>query len=89
MKDIITLLKPRIRSIINSGLSNNSRRGFYKLILLGTIGIGFWCGIFAVSLRVLLYFKGIEEIGNILAFKHLSKIIITYLALLIFISILI
>ena len=88
MKDILTLLKPRIRSIINSGLSNNSRRGFYKFILLGTIGIGFWCGVFAVSFRVLLYFKGIEEIGDILAFKLLSMIIITSFALLIFSSIL-
>jgi ABC-2 type transport system permease protein len=88
MKDIITLLKPRIRSIINSGLSNNNRRGFYKVILLGTIGLGFWCGVFAVSFRVLLYFKGIEEIGDILAFKLLSMIIITSFALLIFSSIL-
>jgi len=88
MKDIIILLKPRIRSIINSGVSNNNGRGFYKLVLLGTIGIGFWCGIFAVSLKVLLYFKGIEEIGDILAFKLLSMIIITSFALLIFSSIL-
>ncbi|MBW1814610.1 MAG: hypothetical protein JRJ39_13350, partial [Deltaproteobacteria bacterium] len=88
MKDIVTLLKPRIRSILNSGLSNNSRRGFYKFILLGTIGIVFWCGVFAVSFRVLLYFNGIEEIGDILAFKLLSMIIITSFALLIFSSIL-
>jgi ABC-2 type transport system permease protein len=88
MKDIITLLKPRIRSIINSSISKNGKTGFYKLILLGTIGVGFWCGVFAVSYRVLLYFKGIEEIGDILAFKLLSMIIITSFALLIFSGIL-
>lgn len=88
MKDIITLLRPRIRSIANSGPSKNSKTGFYKFLLLGTIGAGFWCGVFAVSFRVLLYFKGIEDIGDILAFKLLSMIIITSFALLIFSSIL-
>jgi ABC-2 type transport system permease protein len=45
-------------------------------------------GIFAVSLRVLTYFRGIEEIGNILGYKLLSMILIVSFALLIFSNIL-
>lgn len=88
MKEILTLLTPRFRSMINSGLSNGSKKSFYKYLLLGIIGLIFWCGIFAVSLRVLIYFKSIEDIGDILAFKLLSMIILTSFALLIFSSIL-
>jgi len=45
-------------------------------------------GIFAVALRVLTYFRGIEEIGDILGHKLLSMILIVSFALLIFSSIL-
>ena len=59
-----------------------------KLLLFGGIGFAFWGGIFAVSFRVLRYFKGVEELGDLLAFKLLSMILITLLSLLIFSSIL-
>ncbi len=59
-----------------------------KLLLFGGIGFAFWGGIFAVSFRVLHYFKGVEELGHLLAFKLLSMILITLLSLLIFSSIL-
>jgi len=88
MIKIITLLKPRFWSIKNMGLSGNKKGLWLKVILLGGIGIFFWGGLFAVSLRVLMYFKGIEEIGDILAFKLLAMLFITSFALLIFSSIL-
>jgi len=59
-----------------------------KLLLFGGIGLAFWGGIFAVSFKVLRYFKGVEELGYLLAFKLLSMILITLLSLLIFSSIL-
>jgi ABC-2 type transport system permease protein len=88
MNDVITLLKPRITSIRNGGLANSQSSRLFKLLLLGTIGVLFWGGLFAVSLRVLYYFKGIEEIGDILGYKLLSMILLTSFALLIFSSIL-
>ena len=57
-------------------------------MLISTIGSIFWAGLFAVSLRVLSYFKGIEDIGDILALKLLSMMLITSFVLLIFSSIL-
>jgi ABC-2 type transport system permease protein len=88
MNDIITLLKPRISSIRNSGFSKKSRGRKMKFLLIGIIGLVFWAGLFAISLRVLSYFKGIEDIGDILAFKLLSMLLITSFVLLIFSSIL-
>jgi len=88
MKDIITLLKPRLWSARNKTFTENNRRISFKLLLLGTAGVLFWAGIFAVSLRVLKYFRSIEGLGDIVAFKLLSMIFITSFALLIFSSIL-
>jgi len=88
MNEILTLLKPRLWTLTNRSLKKNARGGLLKLFLFGIIGLLFWIGIFAVSLRVLTYFRGIEEIGNILGYKLLSMILIVSFALLIFSSIL-
>jgi ABC-2 type transport system permease protein len=88
MKDVITLLKPRMLSFKNKGLTINNRGGLFKLLLFGAAGILFWSGIFAVSLRVLGYFKGIAELGDILSYKLLSMVLLTLFSLLIFSSIL-
>jgi ABC-2 type transport system permease protein len=88
MNEVLTLLRPRLISLKNGGQATNKNARHAKLLLLGTIGALFWGGLFAISLRVLHYFKGIEEIGDILGFKLLSMILITSFALLIFSSIL-
>ncbi|MFC1515949.1 hypothetical protein ACFL7E_04225 [Thermodesulfobacteriota bacterium] len=88
MRQIITLLKPRVLSFKNKRVSKDNSRGMSTLWLFGVVGIIFWSGIFAVSLRVLVYFKNIEELGEILALKLLSMILITLFSLLIFSSIL-
>ena len=88
MSDILTLLKPRIWPLVNRSARKNARGGLFKAFFFGTIGLLFWLGIFAIALRVLTYFKGIEEIGDILGYKLLSMILIVSFALLIFSSIL-
>jgi ABC-2 type transport system permease protein len=88
MNDILTLLKPRIWPLSNRSVRKNTRGGLLKLFFFGIIAIFFWMGIFVVALRVLTYFKGIEEIGDILGYKLLSMILIVSFALLIFSSIL-
>jgi len=88
MKDILTLLKPRIWPLANRSVRRNAPGSLLKLFFFGTIGLVFWLGIFMVALRVLTYFKGIEEIGDILGYKLLSMILIVCFALLVFSSIL-
>jgi ABC-2 type transport system permease protein len=88
MNDVLTLLKPRIWPLRHRGRLKNTRDGRFKVFLLGTVGVLFWGGVFAVSLRILSYFKGIEDIGDILGYKLLSMILIISFALLVFSSIL-
>jgi ABC-2 type transport system permease protein len=89
MNDILTLVRPRLLSFKNASFFRGKKQGsLMKLLLFGGIGFAFWGGIFAVSFRVLQYFKGVEELGHLLAFKLLSMILITLLSLLIFSSIL-
>jgi hypothetical protein len=87
MNEVLTLLKPRIWPLRKRGLKANGNSKA-RLLLLGAIGLLFWCGIFAVSWRVLIYFKGIEDIGDILGYKLLSMMLVVSFALLLFSSIL-
>jgi ABC-2 type transport system permease protein len=88
MNDVLTLFRPRIWPIKNHGISKANGKSGARFLLLGTIGLLFWCGIFAVSWRVLVYFKGIEDIGDILGYKLLSMMLVVSFALLLFSSIL-
>lgn len=85
MNQVITLLKPRLWSLKNHNIDN---RADIRLYLFGGIGLIFWAGIFAVSYRVLTYFQQVEDIGDILANKLLSMVLLTFFSLLIFSSIL-
>ncbi len=88
MNEVLTLLKPRIWPLKNRGLSRANGNSHARLLLLGSFGLLFWGGIFAVSWRVLIYFKGIEDIGDILGYKLLSMMLVVSFALLLFSSIL-
>ena len=88
MNDVLTLLKPRIWPLKHRSLAKGNGKSGARFFLLGSFGLLFWCGIFAVSWRVLIYFKGIEDIGDILGYKLLSMMLVVSFALLLFSSIL-
>ncbi len=88
MNEVLTLFKPRIWPLKNRGFSKANGKSSARFFLLGTFGLLFWCGIFVVSWRVLIYFKGIEDIGDILGYKLLSMMLVVSFALLLFSSIL-
>lgn len=89
MREVLTLLKPRFLSFKNSGISKNEKGRKLRFFLLGTIGLGFWGGTFIILYRILTYFQGVEDFGDILAYKLLSMAMITFFSLLIFSGILI
>jgi ABC-2 type transport system permease protein len=86
--DAALLLRPRVLPVLRRGLSRNTRGGGIRLWALSVVGAAFWLGLFALAFRVLHYFQGIEDIGDILAYKLLSMILIVCFALLVFSSIL-
>jgi len=88
MNDILTLLKPKIWPLTNRRVRKGKSSGILKLGFFAVMGMLFWSAIFVIAVRVLKYFRGIEEIGDILGFKLLSMILIIAFALLIFSSIL-
>ena len=88
MNTISTLLAPRYWPLVRGGIFKVGRRGWPKKVFLGMLGLAFWLGIFGISWRVLVYFKGIEEIGDILGFRLLSMLLIVSFALLVFSGIL-
>ena len=85
MIKLLTLIKPRLLSFKNSG-GGSGRRG--RLALFGAIGSVFWMGIFFVTYRVLSYFQGVKGFGDVLAYKLLSMVILTFFSLLVFSAIL-
>ncbi|MBF0199952.1 MAG: hypothetical protein HQK66_01310 [Desulfamplus sp.] len=88
MKHIKALLMPRFQAMYNQARHPSKQKGSMKLVMLSSLGILFWAGSFYISIRVLKYFSNIEDLGNILAWKLLSMVIITIFSLLIFSSIL-
>jgi len=88
MRDILTLLKPRIWPLTNRRVRKAARGSTLKLFFFGIIGMLFWLAIFVASWRILTYLKGVEEVGDILGYKLMSMILIVSFALLIFSSIL-
>ncbi len=86
--DVRLLLKPRTLPLLRRRWPLSARGGASRLIVLGIVGTLFWGGLFGISWRVLSYFKGIEDIGDLLAYKLLSMILVVSFALLLFSGIL-
>lgn len=84
MREVFILLRPRFLSFKNQRISGNLKGRKLRFFIFGTIGFAFWGGTFVIFYRVLTYFQGIEEFGNILAYKFLSMSLITFFSLLIF-----
>jgi ABC-2 type transport system permease protein len=60
-----------------------ARGGGGKLILLLVVGGAFWAGVFGVLYRILRYFRGVEELGPLLAAKLLGLALLSFVAILV------
>jgi ABC-2 type transport system permease protein len=77
---ILWLLRPKLRSKINRTKTDEGR--LFKWGLMGFVGLFFWTFIFAVIYRMLLYFRGTQGIGDLLAAKLLGLALLTFLMIL-------
>lgn len=53
-----------------------------RALLLGVVGLLFWSFVFTVLYRLLAYFKGVQEIGPLLAGKLLGLILVSFFSIL-------
>jgi ABC-2 type transport system permease protein len=87
MNELLALLRPRFLSFKNAGESRSAGNRRIRYLLFVAIGLTFWIGIFIIFYRVLNYFQGIEQFGDVLARKLLSMVLLTFFSLLVFSSI--
>ncbi len=84
MRDVLTLLRPRLLSFKNRKGSG----GRLRWLIFGILGLSFWGAMYVIFYRVLRYFQSVEGFGDILAYKLLSMTLITFFSILIFSAIL-
>ncbi|MFH1910924.1 MAG: hypothetical protein ABIK91_02685 [Pseudomonadota bacterium] len=87
MNELISLLRPRLLAFKNGSASRTAGNRWIRYLLFAAIGLAFWVGAFLIFYRVLNYFQGVEEFGDVLALKLLSMVLLTFFSLLIFSSI--
>lgn len=80
MESLALVIGPKfltIRTRLRQG-----QEGLGKALLIGTVALIFWLAVFGVLYRVLQYFRGVEEIGPLLAGKLLGLVLLSFLAIL-------
>lgn len=80
---MLLLLTPRYNAVKNRFTRLAPGDGF-KTAVLGLLGLGFWAFLYGVSYRVLTYFKTIEGLGDLLALRLLSMVLLTFFSILVF-----
>jgi ABC-2 type transport system permease protein len=78
---VLAVLGPKWRSVRGRLRTQRSGAGARALLLV-LLGAGFWTAMFGLAYRVLRYFKGVEEIGPLLAGKLLSVALLSFGAIL-------
>ncbi|HSG46932.1 MAG TPA: hypothetical protein VLA43_03855, partial [Longimicrobiales bacterium] len=74
------LLRPKLR--IKANRARGTQGKLLKGALLGFVGLFFWSFIFAVIYRMLIYFRGTQGIGDLLAGKLLGLAFLTFFMIL-------
>jgi ABC-2 type transport system permease protein len=75
-----TVLTPKWRSVL--ARLRQEQTGVGRALLLGLVAVGFWAAVFGIAYRVLYYFRGVEDIGNLMASKVLGVILLAFLSIL-------
>jgi ABC-2 type transport system permease protein len=78
---LIAIVAPKWRTVLARLREKESGAGT-RALLLALVGLGFWLAVFGIMYRVLRYFQGVEEIGNLVAGKLLGIILLAFLSLL-------
>ena len=80
MRSLPLVLFPKWRTLL--ARVRQGERGAGKIMIIGIVGLFFWLAVFGVLYRMLSYFRGVEEIGPLLASKLLGLALLFFLAIL-------
>jgi ABC-2 type transport system permease protein len=80
---MLTLLTPRYRAIRNR-FGRLAPGDGLKSVMLLLLGLAFWALLYGISFKVLAYFRTIEGLGDLLAIRLLSMILLTFFSILLF-----
>lgn len=75
------MLTPKWRSAL-ARIRQEQSGSLTRLLILSVVGLVFWAAVFGIAYRVLRYFRGVEEIGNLMAGKVLGIILLAFLSIL-------
>ena len=78
---VLHLLEPKWITARTRAMANEKGRSA-RFVLLGLVGALFWTFIFVVLYKLLTYFKGVQEIGPLLAGKLLGLMLVSFFSLL-------
>ncbi|MGH7606541.1 MAG: putative ABC transporter permease subunit [Gemmatimonadales bacterium] len=76
------VLQPKWRTILQR-LGQERAGGGGKLLILTLVGAGFWAAVFGILFLMLRYFRGVEELGPLLAAKLLGLVLLSFIAILV------
>jgi len=77
------VLEPKWRTALQRLREERSRGGSGKLFILILVGLAFWVGVFAILYRILKYFRGVEDLGPLLAGKILGIVLLAFVGILV------
>jgi ABC-2 type transport system permease protein len=76
------VLQPKWRTALQRIREERSGGGG-KLLVLAVVALAFWSGVFGVLYRILKYFRGVEEVGPLLAGKLLGLVLLAFMSILV------
>jgi len=77
------VLQPKWRTALQRVREERARGGKGKLVILTLVALAFWLAVFGVLYKLLKYFRGVEELGPLLAGKLLGLVFLSFIAILV------
>jgi len=76
------VLQPKWRTALQR-LREERQGGSAKIVVLSIVALGFWGAVFGVLYKILKYFRGVQELGPLLAGKLLGLVLLAFISILI------
>ena len=76
------VLEPKWRTALQR-IREERARGVGRPVALALVGATFWLGAYGILYRILKYFRGVEELGPLLAGKLLGLVLLSFISILV------